>query len=269
MAGHSLGGALASIFAALANKESDPIGMCDSYAFNGTARRECRRVDYLFTFGAIPISLEPLRDEQSRSGCFRGGRYQNVRNEGGKIRVDLAVTLGAAGYNAIHYGLLRHPRIRTMSMHFPPGESLSFPWPMVIQPPGPMGMRDIYDCGEDPPLYPTSLTAMVPVIGLHLFDGFYRNLGCNAFIDQNLAQENMNKQPPPPPTSSSREAIPGEVRPPACTADLTHPAAARPCLQVDSLLCLPAREQRIQEVPHQWFACFAALADESSSPRRP
>ena len=63
VSGHSLGGALAYVFAALANEagQTEPV-------FG-------RYVDKVHGFAAIPAAGTSLRNGQSEDGCFAGGMY--------------------------------------------------------------------------------------------------------------------------------------------------------------------------------------------------
>jgi len=63
VSGHSLGGALAYVFAALANEagQTEPV-------FG-------RYVDKVHGFAAIPAAGTSLRNGQSADGCFAGGMY--------------------------------------------------------------------------------------------------------------------------------------------------------------------------------------------------
>merc|ERR1711971_214495 len=64
--GHSLGGALGQLFAAIVNRRGDPLSWP-------------RKVDALYVFGSTPIARTRLRNDQSADGCFRGKSYYNVK----------------------------------------------------------------------------------------------------------------------------------------------------------------------------------------------
>lgn len=83
--GHSLGAALAQMFAVMANYIGDPLNMALT-------------VDAIYAFGAVPIGEqsggEP-RNQKSADGCFKGGVYGNVNDNGdGTTVVDPAFTMG-------------------------------------------------------------------------------------------------------------------------------------------------------------------------------
>lgn len=83
--GHSLGGAMAQMFALMANMVGDPEGM-------GLT------VGNIFAFGAPPIGSvkgkEPVNGK-TFNGCFGGGLYANVNDNGaGKTEIDPVFTLG-------------------------------------------------------------------------------------------------------------------------------------------------------------------------------
>jgi len=64
--GHSLGGALGQLFAAIVNHRDDPLSWP-------------RKVDALYLFGSTPVARTRLRNDQSADGCFSGKSYYNVK----------------------------------------------------------------------------------------------------------------------------------------------------------------------------------------------
>jgi hypothetical protein len=84
VAGHSLGGGCASLFAVLSNDTSDPLGL-------GSARK---LVDELYAFGSIPVFSGPGVAANARpgsGGTFAGGVFRTVREVRGKEVQDAAV----------------------------------------------------------------------------------------------------------------------------------------------------------------------------------
>merc|ERR1719408_99038 len=65
--GHSMGGGLAQLFAALANQRNDTAGL------NLT-------VSHLFGFGPTPVALAPLENGMDVSREFQGGLFFNVKD---------------------------------------------------------------------------------------------------------------------------------------------------------------------------------------------
>lgn len=105
--GHSLGGALASLFAAAANKKGDPM-------------KAGITVDYLYTFGATPIASNGgITNDKSKDGCFKGTRYVATKYSGSpwnRRYADGAVWVGApgGGHNGkfrMREGQLRHAKV--------------------------------------------------------------------------------------------------------------------------------------------------------------
>jgi hypothetical protein len=91
--GYGLGGAMAELFAAVANRNGDPAGL-------GI------QVDSVFTFGALPVATAALTNDLPGSGgCFPGARHVLVSAGGGEE--DPAVSV-SAGYV--------HPSMRTVTM---------------------------------------------------------------------------------------------------------------------------------------------------------
>lgn len=82
--GHGMGGALAQVFAVMANKIGDPLRM-------GLT------VGSVYGFGASPIGSigvgEPF-NEKSFDGCFSGGMYANIKRIGAKDVIDPVFTKG-------------------------------------------------------------------------------------------------------------------------------------------------------------------------------
>lgn len=60
--GHSLGGGLAQLFALAINNPADPLGAQLT-------------VDFLYTFGTMPVSISELPNPAADDGCFAGGLY--------------------------------------------------------------------------------------------------------------------------------------------------------------------------------------------------
>jgi len=64
--GHSIGGALGQLFAAIVNRRDDPLSWP-------------RKVDALYLFGSTPVARTRLRNDQSADGCFRDKSHYNVK----------------------------------------------------------------------------------------------------------------------------------------------------------------------------------------------
>jgi hypothetical protein len=153
--GHSLGGALASLFATVANKEKS------------TGNTNIT-VDYLYTYGAIPVAKTPLEDEKSPTKCFKGVRYvaTSTQENNGETekQADFAVWLGTLGggkYGAgftspitgndyrLKEGLLHHPKVSVQTIDQDTG---------VLQ--------DIMSC-EDGPSHPSGIVNLTGNVDLH------------------------------------------------------------------------------------------------------
>lgn len=85
VAGHSLGGGLSQLFAAIINSVGDPL--------NANLH-----VDQVFTFGAMPVSQDPLSSGSDSDGCFGGGAFFTARhNDDGTDAVDIVANKKVGG----------------------------------------------------------------------------------------------------------------------------------------------------------------------------
>jgi len=119
--GHSLGGAMAGIFAGIANAANNPLSLS-------------HKVDLLYTYGPMPASTVPIGNGQNGGGCFAGARYMNVKYMQAKAFdwyvnwADPAVVLGAyqnsfkGGGGApshttpLHNWKLKHLKLKSIAM---------------------------------------------------------------------------------------------------------------------------------------------------------
>lgn len=112
VAGHSLGAAMAQMFAVMANKRGDPLLM-------GV------QVGAIHGFGAMPIGHEdgkPPSNGKSSDGCFKGGVYGSAAHKAGGVNViDPAFTMIMR--SALAY---RHVKTTTVVM-FSPTEKKEYP----------------------------------------------------------------------------------------------------------------------------------------------
>jgi len=63
--GHSLGGGMAQLFAVLLNKKEDPLNAGIT-------------VDYIFSFGAMPVAVKTLTNDATPNGEFKGLQFYNA-----------------------------------------------------------------------------------------------------------------------------------------------------------------------------------------------
>jgi hypothetical protein len=94
--GHSLGGGLAAVFAAMANKQEQTSTM-----------EGVKTVDYLYTFGGVPVSISPLENGQASNGCFNGARFYNTGTATYKgITKNVVDFAPFAGISTLHFPML-------------------------------------------------------------------------------------------------------------------------------------------------------------------
>lgn len=84
VAGHSLGGGLAQLFALAINGKSDPL--------NATVK-----IDTIYTFGAMSLGEENEANDQAADGCFGGQQYFNAQEDESGITVDIVTTNQTGG----------------------------------------------------------------------------------------------------------------------------------------------------------------------------
>jgi len=85
VAGHSLGGGLAQLFAGIINHVADPL--------NANLH-----VDKVFTFGAMPVSQDVVSSGSDSDGCFGGSAFFTARhNDDGTDGVDIVANTNVGG----------------------------------------------------------------------------------------------------------------------------------------------------------------------------
>lgn len=109
-AGHSLGGGVAQLFAYLANKNGDPLGMKLPYA---------EGIKAVYGYGAVVVGYEPgffekkqLANDKRSDGCFPGGMYVNtkktVKKEWGKTGTKQVYKQTGAAWKWKQHGFFGH-----------------------------------------------------------------------------------------------------------------------------------------------------------------
>ena len=118
--GHSLGGGLAQLLTLALNREDDPLGAN-------------RRVDKIYTFGAMPVGDTNKDNDQADDGCFEGELFFTARSaDDGSTQVDV-VNSGKIG------GGFLEPIKSTKTLLFGPGNSTTYECGNLIPPFGGAG----------------------------------------------------------------------------------------------------------------------------------
>jgi len=102
--GHSLGGALASVFATCANAPGNPLGTQLGFLITS-----------LYTVGAPALAKSSPRNGQTSSGCFDGARFF----------IEDSRTYDPVSYAAVLAGF-EHPRVKAIQLHSNSDDILSF-----------------------------------------------------------------------------------------------------------------------------------------------
>jgi hypothetical protein len=85
VAGHSLGGGLAQLFALAINGKSDPLNAK-------------MKIDTIYTFGAMSLGEENEANDQAADGCFGGQQYFNAKEDESGTTVDIVTTNKTGGH---------------------------------------------------------------------------------------------------------------------------------------------------------------------------